>query len=475
MARAKSRRLHHSEGIFAAVSVTGRALPKALIASFSVYLLPIFTVHILYLWGWAIGAELLAGKSGREPLWLAADAALAFGLQGLAFALFYWIFSGRGRGGSWRWLALVAAAPAFEVALTWAYLFAIPGIFLIEAETATEIGDWPPACRIEDATLLQLRTPAFPDLARAREAWVGSATAPGSWRLLKGTDCRLEETAHRRPAARGALAAVAAGGAAIFTEYGGDPPVARYWHLDPVSGAATELTPPEDAKFWAPTLSRDGKAVGWIESQRSGQNWERRLKTREVASGRERSVVFSGLDLGQPEILALDGFEGGVMVSIYPGRVLAFDGAGDLAWGPIDTGEIKHVGRYFLRIGDGWVAWEIYRDKGRLQILWDLPQGRGRHEVPKGSGIKDLVVSPDGALIAVSTSTSLNIGDVRDSLFVLRTRDGTEVYRRFFRKYTRARMEFLGTRHLVVTRIDLDKKGSGWIEVLRVPETAAGE
>ncbi len=60
------------------------AVLKALIASFSVYLLPLFTVHVLFLWGWAIGAEILAGKSGREPLWLAADAALALGLQTLA-------------------------------------------------------------------------------------------------------------------------------------------------------------------------------------------------------------------------------------------------------------------------------------------------------------------------------------------------------------------------------------------------------
>ena len=171
-ARADSHGLHHSDGIFAAVAFDRRAVLKALIASFSVYLLPVFTVHVFYLWGWAIGAEILAGKSGREPLWLATDAALALGLQGLAFALFYWILSGRG----WRWLALVAAVPVFEAVLIWAYLLAIPAVFLIEDETATETGDWPIACRIEDATLLQVRAPAVPDLARAQEAWIGSAT-----------------------------------------------------------------------------------------------------------------------------------------------------------------------------------------------------------------------------------------------------------------------------------------------------------
>ncbi len=353
------------------------------------------------------------------------------------------------------------------------YFLVFPAYFLIEAETAPETGDWPVACRIDDATLLQVRKPVTLDLARAREAWIGPRAAPGTWKLLTGTDCRIEETAHSRPSERGSLAAVAAGGAAIFTAWVGDPAVTSYWHLDAVSGAATELSPPADLRDWRPTLSRDGRAVGWIESERRGQNWERRLKTREVASGREREVLLQGLDLGGPEILALDGFEGGVMVFLYPGQVLAFDAEGKPYGDPIDTGEIKHVGRNFVRIGDGWVAWEIYREEGRARVVWDLPAGSGRREIPKGSGIKDLAVSPDGELIAVSTSTNLNIGDVRDSLFVLRTRDGAEVYRRYFRQYTRTRMAFLGARHLAVTRADLDK-GGGWIEVLEVPEAVAG-
>lgn len=449
-----------------------RAVLKALIASFSVYLLPVFTVHIVYFWGWALWAEFLAGESGREPLWLAADAALALGLQAGAFLLFLWIFSGR----AWRWLALVAAVPAFETALTWAYLVTIPGMFLIEAETAREVGDWPIACRIEDATLIQVRSPATPDLAAAQEAWVGSTVTPGTWRLMTGTECQVTEPAFARPTERGSLTAVAAGGAALFASfasYDDNPPVTRTWHLDPVSGTATELAPPDPAKYWAPALSRDGKAVGWIESERKGQTWERRLRTREVASGRERVVVLSGLGLGQPEILSFDGFEGEVMVALYPATVLAFDGTGARIWGPIDTDPIKHVGQFFLRIDDGWVAWEIYRDEGRLNVIWNLAQGSGRHEVPLGSGITDLVASPDGALIAISTTTSLNIGDVRDSVFVLRTRDGAEVYRRYHRKYTRTRMAFLGPRHLAVTRADLDR-GGGDVEVLEVPESVFG-
>lgn len=287
--------------------------------------------------------------------------------------------------------------------------------------------------------------------------------------MLKGTDCQVEKTTHSRPSERGSLIAVAAGGAALFTALEGDPQISHYWHLDPVSGAATELFPPPDLRYWVLTLSRDGKAVGWTEGQRNGQTWKRWLKTREIASGRERKVLLQGLDRGKPEILALDGFEGEVIVFLYPGKILTFDAEGKPSGDSIDTGEIKHAGQYFARLEGGWVAWEIYRDEGRERFLWNLPSGQGRRELPLGSSITDLAVSPDGALIAVSTTTDLNIGNVQDSFFVLRSRDGAEVYRRFYRPYTRTRMTFLGNRHIALTRTNV-QAGSGWIEILAIPE-----
>ncbi len=276
------------------------ALWKGLIASFSVYLLPLATAHIVMVWGWAVFAEFFAGRGDREPLWLAADAVLAVALQGAAFILFVWIFSGRG----WRWLLLVPAAPIFLTVLNYAYFITLPSYFLIEAQTAQEAGDWPVACRVENATLLQARKPVTLDLARAQEAWIAPSAAPGTWKLLTGPDCQVEETAHSRPSERGSLVAVAAGGAALFTALEGNPAVTRYWHLDPVSGTATELTPPEEARYWVLTLSRDGRAVGWIESERSGQEWERRLKTREVATGRERDVLLYQIPLTETHMRA---------------------------------------------------------------------------------------------------------------------------------------------------------------------------
>ncbi len=94
---------------------------KALAASFSVYLLPIFTIHYVYFWGWGIGSEVFAGTHYRTPLWLAGDAVLALGFQAAAYFLCIWMFSGRW----WRWLSLPPAAGTFWVALNALYTFVL--------------------------------------------------------------------------------------------------------------------------------------------------------------------------------------------------------------------------------------------------------------------------------------------------------------------------------------------------------------
>jgi hypothetical protein len=46
--------------------------------------------------------------------------------------------------------------------------------------------------------------------------------------------------------------------------------------------------------------------------------------------------------------------------------------------------------------------------------------------------------------VAVSTTSSLNIGRVKDSVFVLSAVDGREVFRRFISRYSRTSVVFLG-------------------------------
>ena len=75
-------------------------------------------------------------------------------------------------------------------------------------------------------------------------------------------------------------------------------------------------------------------------------------------------------------------------------------------------------------------------------IAWALAGGQGRYRVPRGRGITDLAVTPDGRLIAFSTTTSLSIGNVKDAVVVLRAADGAEVFRRILPRYARSQVAF---------------------------------
>jgi hypothetical protein len=96
----------------------------------------------------------------------------------------------------------------------------------------------------------------------------------------------------------------------------------------------------------------------------------------------------------------------------------------------------------FQKIGEGWVGWDAYRDEDPYRVGWSLPAGHGSHHVLKGRSINSVAVSPAGDLIAISVTTSLNIGNIQDSVYVLRTSDGKEVFRRFLPRYTRTQVVF---------------------------------
>src|SRR5262245_8452249 len=101
------------------------------------------------------------------------------------------------------------------------------------------------------------------------------------------------------------------------------------------------------------------------------------------------------------------------------------------------------------RFGEGVVGWDAYGDEGRYQVSWSLPAGKGNHHVLRGRSINSVAVSPAGDLIAISVGTALNIGSIQDSVYVLRTSDGKEVFRRFLPRYTRTSLVFPDKDHLL--------------------------
>jgi hypothetical protein len=74
--------------------------------------------------------------------------------------------------------------------------------------------------------------------------------------------------------------------------------------------------------------------------------------------------------------------------------------------------------------------------------------------VPKGRGITSLAVSPDGNWIALSVTSSLSIGSTQDAVYILGAVDGTEVFRKYFPKYTRSVVAFPDAERFIYTNLE---------------------
>ncbi|MET0151972.1 MAG: hypothetical protein ABW298_05130 [Candidatus Binatia bacterium] len=116
--------------------------------------------------------------------------------------------------------------------------------------------------------------------------------------------------------------------------------------------------------------------------------------------------------------------------------------------------------------GDDCVAWDAYREDGRYRLRWRVTGGEGAHEVPLGRSITAVDATPSGSYIAASTTTALNIGRIRDSVFVLRARDGAEMFRRYLPTYARSRVAFLGDSRLAFDDREGERFGA---RVLQIP------
>lgn len=446
------------------------ALRKALIASLAVYAFPVVGRHNFSFWGNRLWAEVTAGGEGREALWIGADVGLALGLQLAAVLLFFWIFRGHDVR---RWFAVVAAVPVFGWSLNWAYMLALPAYFLIAPETAPERADWEIACTVENAYLTPERSGVQLELALAREAWL-ERLPERRFAILAMPGCRLRDLDLTNPGAGGGIDYVAPGGAILYRTWDKQSGKQSHWFLGREGGAPLPLDPP-DEKYWLPVLSSDGAAVAWLKSESAsdGRGLVHVAWIRDLASGEERSIRLGAAVSGNPRLVAFDAAKGELVLSIDSERMLGLGLAGQVLWGPVrDTG-IASLGDNFRRHARGWLAWNGPGHEGPVRIAWSLPSGEGRHEVPKGRAITDVALDPWSRFIAISVSPALSIGSVRDAVYVIRVKDGAEVYRRYLRPYARTRVAFLGPHFLALTRYaEADGTVTARVEVLRVPGPA---
>ncbi len=436
---------------------------KAFFLSFLVYAMPVVYGHGGSLVGLILWTELTNGGGRREPLWLAMDVGLALALQLAGFLAFAWILGGRR-----RWLALFVLAPGLLWIFHLVYLVEIPKRFLIEAQTASETGEWPLVCSVRDASTTGLRAGITLALERAGEIWIRTGQ-DARYGVLSMPGCKVRSRKLFFPGARGGIGFVAPGGAVYYRlDQTGD---GAFEHLFQQPGAMAPLklrTPPE-TDYWVPVFSADSSEIAWIETQRDENRriLGHRIVTRRLANGREERIELEIEPYTNPHLLDYDKMNGEFLVTSRSREILRI-GAGGVARGePVRPPGFESIGENIRVTAGGWVAWDGYREGERYRLAWSVPGGGGRIEIPKGRRITAVSVDPGGRYVAVSISRNLSIGDVRDAVFVVRVADGAEIYRRYLDTYTRSQIGFLGRDYLAVSII---KDGKARIDVLRVPD-----
>lgn len=433
---------------------------RNLAASFLVYLFPLVGPHFVSFWGIVLWMELVTQRGKREPAWIAMDLALAFLLQAAAFLVF--LLASRIRS-VLRYLLPIAAAPFLMALLNYAYMVGIPERFLIEDVDAPEKTDWPVACTVAGGWIAPVRAGASLALEEAGRAVL--VRSDEEWISLAMPGCEVRPLGLKAVNAGGTY--VSPDGAVLFYRWDVQAQKQTTWLLSAGASEPVELVPPPEAKNWYPTLSSDGTAFAWLTSSRTtgGAGFEHSVRVHRIAENETHSVPVPRESM-QPQLIGLDSDE--LVIACNRNEVIALDLEGNPLWGPIAPAGIESVIDNFRRLGDGFVAWDVYRESGRYRVSFRLPHGEGIHEIPKGRSISAVSVDPSGKLVAISVSPSLSIGNVRDAVYVIRAADRTEVYRRNLPAYSRSQVAFLRSEFLALTLVE---NGESRVEVLRVPES----
>jgi hypothetical protein len=384
----------------------------ALGLSFAVYLFPLIGPHTVIFLGELIWRELT--RHEREPLWMAVDVGFAVVLQGVVFLLLYRLFA---KPAMLRLLSVAVAMLFVAGAAEYGYLVLIPSLFLIDDDTAAETGDWSVQCVARGVGLYDVAHPTSP------QDWSEFLVqAPdGSYKLMHLPGCDLTPLsvpqAKVQPGGRvefvTGLTYFVPGHGVIFTRQETATGVLTWNHL-----FNDRITPIPGLHATAyPILSVDGNWVAWLEKDSVAiERLDGSETPLQVSLGDLKSWAYTlrSVDMKQER------FE---LVSSERRVVMGVDGS--------------------IKSSDSLpLAWDVYRDDGPSRVSWNINGRSSTHYVLKGRSVNSAAMTPSGDLVAVSVATALNIGQIRDSMYVLRASDSAEVFRRYLPRYTRTPVYF---------------------------------
>jgi len=319
---------------------------------------------------------------------------------------------------------------------------------------------------------MSLRTPGRMPRDGWTEAWLEDSHA--GWSVLRMPGCQRTAMPLPQPTLRPgggvdfmiSVVQVVPGGLALVQRHETASNKDSWMLANVADGTLTPLPAPPTKQYVAPTLSDDGTHTGWIlVIPDTGPPVLDELHILPVSgSPSERVVNLSRFGPNTYELVGLDESTGETLYWVsqpLPGHLLDVGVDGRERVAPTLPSGLRPQRSTMILLPHGVVVWDAYKEDENYVIAWALDTGSGSRKIPRGSSPTAVAVDATGRYIAFSTTTSLNIGDTKDAVVVLRTSDGEEVFRRYLPAYNRSGVIFLGDEYFAYS-------DSGTTHVLRI-------
>lgn len=418
----------------------------AVVASFSIYFLPLFDPPGITCWGCYLLDLLNARYGPLDPLKLGAFLLVTAVWQSGA-GLVVWYFLGH--PGWLRGLALPAAAIALTIAsqyVSHAFLIIAP---MLDRETAAEKADLPVECAVPGAFLAPTRSVPGNSLGASGEALLFGERQHA---LLKMPGCAVRALAIPIEAISIPPPVVLPGGIALYR----NARDSQWWLAsDPERDPVKLEAPP---KSGSPMLSSDGRWIAW-PLQEFGSKPSVSIRK---LDGAEEIVFPVAIRWPLPlEVLQLDMQNRTITLFDHEEgfRSLNLDGA--TRWGPVYPNPHHLSGTILLAEGIGWMVPHVARGEDAWFFPWGPSGARINLGLRRGQGLQSVSIDPAGTFIGFSAEES-----ERTTVGVIRIRDGEVVFRRYLPRMNHAPVTFLGDRFFAYSE-------PRRVQVLRLPQTPA--
>jgi hypothetical protein len=317
-------------------------------------------------------------------------------------------------------------------------------------------------CVVADGSVASARNTIDLAMARGGEALIYQTSA-NRYALLDVPGCRvtpLDDVPER--VGVGSIV-VLPGGTRLFPTSAPGSADLTWWYARGTAAPVRLTFLPDPASPYEPILSNDGTWVAWPRSMKRQDEFRVEIVMRRPDDTAETVVDLGSLVPDMYELLAVDADAREITLVRRLNEFLriGFDGH---VRGTTTPGDIAAQPGTFVRLGDGYFAWDAVRDSGPYRIGWSLPSGHGVVAFESLRRIQHAAIDPSGRFAAVSLETQHGrLLSLSDAVAVVRLSDHEEVLRKYLPRFARSEVTFLTAGYVAYS-------DANQVRVLRLPK-----